>query len=462
HESRESFFKYVEYTTSRFCHHNLTANNLKLITSIRGHAELDTINRCLELLLNKGVTQLLINITSSSESASALYRLPNILLSCPELKYLTIRCCELPSSLMAGAAKFKSLTRLELGHVRINDEVIKNITTSCPLLQIFHIDTCRGFKRFCVHGHQNLQSVSIEYNIPLERIDIAAPNLSNLFIINWNDRGAPLMNVASCKKLTNVAYVGLPLQNSNGFTDFLSKFPFIEKLCLVTNYECNKLKFSSTSLRALVLDSNCDLEEIEFSAPNLVSFSYSCDSDALVSIVMDKQWPLLRDSAQLKACMRCYPEGDIDALWFQKLRRFLNKKNGFKVLNLYIRAVNSQSFTELEKLKAVEVPPYELEHVELQLETDEEPLAHIAFVDAVLWCCRPRSLTLRSSSRLTNFQEQNDVVKFTYKKLLQQEDQGRTNIQIVSPSSSLLMALTGKGKAISFIKEEEDRIRQIL
>ncbi|KAI3704479.1 hypothetical protein L1987_74700 [Smallanthus sonchifolius] len=116
-------------------------------------------------------------------------------------------------------------------------------------------------------------------------------------------------------------------------------------------------------------------------------------------------------------------------------------------------------FTELEKLKAIELPPYELEHVELQLDTREESLA---FVDAVLWCCRPRSLTLRSSYSLTGFE---DVVKFTYEKLLEQDDEGHTKIQIVWPFSSEAqkhlrdlklpsMALPREEKTVSFIKEE--------
>ncbi|XP_076938820.1 uncharacterized protein LOC143607160 [Bidens hawaiensis] len=154
--------------------------------------------------------------------------------------------------------------------------------------------------------------------------------------------------------------------------------------------------------------------------------------------------------------MQCYPNGCIDALWFHKLRLFLDKKIDIKVFNLYIHANYSQKFTELVKLKAIELPPYELEHVELQLESHEES---IPFVDAVLWCCRPRSLTFRSS---IPFEEQSDAVNFTYKKLLQQEDEGHTKIQIVSSGvqkqlmdlKSLLMALPREENTISFIKEE--------
>ncbi|KAI7745734.1 hypothetical protein M8C21_002654 [Ambrosia artemisiifolia] len=200
-----------------------------------------------------------------------------------------------------------------------------------------------------------------------------------------------------------------------------------------------------------MLDSKGGFDEIEFNTPNLVLFAYPCISQSFD--------PMIRHSTHLKACMRCYPTNHIDAIWFQKLRLFLTKKNGFKVLNLYISAIG-QKFTDIEKLKAIELPPYELEHVELLLDFLEESSAYIPFVDAVLWCCRPRSLTLRSS---VPFEEQGDVVKFTYKKLLEQED--HTSIQIVGPSSSeaqkqlrdlksLSVGLCRDGNSISFIKEE--------
>ncbi|XP_076919859.1 uncharacterized protein LOC143580815 [Bidens hawaiensis] len=272
------------------------------------------------------------------------------------------------------------------------------------------------------------------------------------------------MNLTACKKLTEVTYFGHPLPNSNGFIDFLSNFPYIESFFLATNYKCSNFKLSSNSLKKLVLHSNCDFEEVEFSSPNLVLYTHSCNHQLLFPIV-GKRWLLVREITLLEACMQCYPDGCIDALWFQKLRLFLAKKSGFKVLNLYIHAAYSQKFTELEKLHAIELPPYELEHVVLQLESHEESLAHIAFVDAVLWCCRPRSLTLRSSFP---FEEHSDVVKFTYEKLLQQEDPSHTKIHIVWPSSSraqrhmmdlkaLSMALPHEGKTVSFIKEEAKR-----
>ncbi|KAK1440525.1 hypothetical protein QVD17_06353 [Tagetes erecta] len=449
--SRLNFFKYVEYATSRFCHHHnhVTAHTFKLSTTLREPAELDIVIKCVELVLNKGVRVLSIDILSVL--GVQRYRLPNILSTVSMLESLAINGCYLPSSFMVNALQFKSLIRLKLQYISIDDEVIKYLNTSCPLLQDLEIRRCNGFKIVCVTGHQNLQNVTIAHNTQVERIHIEAPNLSELWL---DERRTMQMNLVSCKKLRKVTYFGDLLPNSN--SGFLSNFPFVDTLMLDT--KCNNLKLSSHSLRTLVLLSNYDLEDIEFRTPNLASM-YSR------KYLFTMQPSVVSDSTHLKASMHCNPYGYIDATWFQKLRQFLDKKNGLEVLNLHIRTTCSLEKRDLEKLKAIELPPYELEHVQLQLDTQEESSAHRNFVDAVFWCCRPRSLILKSSSPLIDFEEQSDIVKFTHEKLLEQEDQSRTKIQIVPSSSceaqihlsdlkSLSKALPSAEQIIKFIKEE--------
>ncbi|GKA60807.1 hypothetical protein Tco_0760214 [Tanacetum coccineum] len=128
--------------------------------------------------------------------------------------------------------------------------------------------------------------------------------------------------------------------------------------------------------------------------------------------------------------MECYPSDDVGILWFQKLRLFFDKKNGFKVLKLHIRKAS----IDVEQLKLIQSRPYELEHVELQIETIKELSVYV------------------------------DV--FAYEKLLQQEDQGQTNIIFVLSSkpngkkhfkdlNSLLAALPRvRLQTITFLKEE--------
>ncbi|KAK1440545.1 hypothetical protein QVD17_06374 [Tagetes erecta] len=462
--SRQSFFKYVEYATSRFCLHNVAAHRLKIITTLQEPAELDILNTCVESLLKKGVTELAIGIGYSSQSAAMpKYRLPDILLSVSMLKSLTIRDCDLPSSFIVDDLKFKSLIRLTLENVTIDDKVIKHLTTTCPLLQVLQIRNCYGFKIFGIYGHQSLEKVFIMQSTRVERIDIEAPNLAYLLVADKYGRGSLQMNLTSCKQLTRVSYFGYLVTNSSGCSDFLSNFPFVENLFLVTRNKGNNLKLSSPTLKTLVLHSNYDLENIEFTTPNLVLFVYSssfCLLRPQMTHWLSPQGGQFLDDTQithLKSCMQCYVDTGIDALWFSKLRLFLGKKNGFKVLNLYIHTIYSQKFKELENVKAIELPAYELEHVELRLDTNEneESSYHVAFVDAVLWCCRPRSLTLTSSSSLPDYDH---VVKFTYEKLLQQENQGHTKIQMVSHSCSEAerhLKSLSRGKTINFIKKED-------
>lgn len=56
-------------------------------------------------------------------------------------------------------------------------------------------------------------------------------------------------------------------------------------------------------------------------------------------------------------------------------------------------------------------PPYELDHVELELRPQKELSVYVGIVDVVLWCCRLQSLTLTSSYPFSNLEEWRHVVK---------------------------------------------------
>ncbi|PWA99890.1 F-box domain, Leucine-rich repeat domain, L domain-like protein [Artemisia annua] len=450
----DNFFKYVDYTTSRFSKQNVSVHRFNLATILREHTQFAIIDRCLGVILKKGVHEFEIrNILSAYPLP--MYRLPNIVLSVSSLTSLKIGNCELPSSLMVDDVRFKSLERLFLEKVPINEEMIKCLTTSCPLLKYFTVKDCYGFKRFSVYGHQYLQKVWIYYNHTVERIDIEAPNLCHLLLMDWEGEGTPSINLASCKKLKTLSYYEFPSPKSTGLANFSSNFPFIENLFLKLPRNCNNVKLSSPTLRRIVLHSQRDLEKFDLNAPNLHLFVYK-DHPHMPP-------PLVTDSAQSKAQIECHITDDIDILWFHKLRRFLDKKNGFQVLKFHITA----NFMSVEDLKVIQLPAYELEHVELEVETIDRIPVYLDVVDALLCCCRPRSVTLRSKLPFIIFNKQSRVVKFTYGKLLQQEDQGQTNIQIVVSScssktkrhfSNLNSYLTAlpfdrKGQEITFIKE---------
>ncbi|GKA58051.1 F-box domain containing protein [Tanacetum coccineum] len=264
-----------------------------------------------------------------------MLRLPNTLLCASPLTSLTLHKCQLPSSLMVGVVKFKSLRLL---------------SKNCPLLEEICLRYCYGFKR----------------------IDVEAPNLS--YFLLWSNKDkAPSIFLSSCKKLTTFYYRGFPLIR---FNDFLSNFPFLENVALDPSFRVNNLKLSNNSLRKIQLQSGCNLDEIDLNAPTLHLFKL-CDQ-----ISFNNFAPLSReDSSMSKECIKCETAEYFDILWFQKLRGFLDKNGIFKVLKLVIY----REVIDVEKLKMIQSPPRELEHVELIIPVGIRGVAVYATVlDAVL------------------------------------------------------------------------------
>ncbi|GKB08513.1 F-box domain containing protein [Tanacetum coccineum] len=348
-----------------------------------------------------------------------LYRLPNILSSVSTLTSLKIsQCVVLPSSLMVGVVNFKSLKVLWLTSIPLDPLVIKHLTASCPLLEELVVDRCYGLKKFCVYGGlQSLKTLRfMDYN-GIETIDIEAPNLCECVLSVGQGRSATSVILGPCKQLRTL-YLDGPLFLTVGFSDFLSNFPVLENLSLCLVNRRNILEVSSPSLRKFVLYDECDLEEIDINTPNLRVFSFTnrwnCSKGEFIRE---------SDSRELKTCLECHIINKVDTLWLLKIRRYLEKANKFKCLklnNLFgMLSVNS------ELLKGTQLPPYELEHLELKM-----PIRHmLPVLDGLLWCFRPRSLSLTSGFSGISDAERTHFLKCISKRLIQQ-DQGPTNIRI--------------------------------
>ncbi|PWA81243.1 F-box domain, Leucine-rich repeat domain, L domain-like protein [Artemisia annua] len=416
---RDSFYKYIEHTVSIFCRQQnvMNAHTFKVCTEYWSTiAELKIINACLELILQKGVKALEIMIQGST------YRLPDILTSASSLTSLKVYHCMLPSSLMVEVANFKSLKVLQLNNVHLDPLVIKHLTASCPLLEELIVKFCYGLKKFCVYGQlQNLKKAHFFSKGEFERIDIETPNLCEfqLCVGYGKGRGATSVNLGLCKQLRTLCLCGSFFPTSTGLSDFLSNFPILENLCLAN--PCNSLAISSPSLRKFVLYDKCDLEDLDLITPNMLLFRYAnawnSNSEEIIKF----------DSSESNARMECHIENDVDTLWFQKLRRFLEKSDRFKVLNLHDHRFGKISL-DFEQPKVIQLPPYELEHV--NLEWSDRYYEWSTVVDAILWCFHPRSLSLTSNFSSISYWKRSQILKFISAKLLQQEDKGQTNIRI--------------------------------
>ncbi|PWA40667.1 F-box domain, Leucine-rich repeat domain, L domain-like protein [Artemisia annua] len=241
--------------------------------------QVEIFGRCLELVIEKGVQVLVIDVYNWDKNLP-MFRLPNTLLSASSLTSLTLHTCELPSSLMVGVVKFKSLKLLSLTELPVDEGVIEYLTKSCPILEEIFLKSCYGFKTFCVKRHHNLQKVEIYCRSRLERIDVDAPNIG-YFPLENDKTKAPSMSLASCTNLQTFFYHGFPVKS---FSDFLSNFPFIETLAIKLSYQITNLNLSNhfLFLRILQLPLDYDLEEVDLNAPNLHFFEYSDRIHSLV------------------------------------------------------------------------------------------------------------------------------------------------------------------------------------
>ncbi|GJV10698.1 F-box domain containing protein [Tanacetum coccineum] len=131
----EKFCKYVEHTVSRFCKQNISAHTLDIVVDLKNLEQVKNFGRCLELIIEKGVQVLVIDVAYWGKNLPML-RLPNTLLSASLLTSLTLNTCELPSSLMVGVVKFKSLKLLSLANILIDEGVIEYLAKSCSNLTI--------------------------------------------------------------------------------------------------------------------------------------------------------------------------------------------------------------------------------------------------------------------------------------------------------------------------------------
>ncbi|GKD42251.1 hypothetical protein Tco_1266896 [Tanacetum coccineum] len=116
---------------------------------------------------------------------------------------------------------------------------------------------------------------------------------------------------------------------------------------------------------------------------------------------------------------------------------------------------------DFKQLKGIQSQPYELEHVEL----GEGKTNDSQFMDGILWCCRPRSLSWTLEFSSIRDKERSHILQYVSAKLLQQEDQGTANIQIKwsFPNNvkihyswkSMIPELPNHNKqTLTFIKEE--------
>ncbi|KAF3948684.1 hypothetical protein CMV_025348 [Castanea mollissima] len=316
---------------------------------------------------------------------SKRYKLPPTIFASKTITGLRLHGCMLKSHC---DIKLPKLQKLYLHKVCVDQQIIDNLISSCPLIEDLRFIHCTGLKVLRVSGLLKLDRVEVHHCHGLEEIEVKAPYLQTFWYCGKESMHCKIDLVAyfSLKRLT--------LEDGNMtdemFQDRLASFPFLEKLDLS---KCNKLKnitISSVWLRRLVLRGCKNLVEADIDAPNLFSFEFKGDR-----MPFSFSNPLSLKEAKFSfepVHIRSYNHlGGEDALWFTRLRKLLEKLKHSNGLKLVVRS--KKNVIIHENLEEILLPPQS----DLKLEIIKPSMGLEDLLDNLLRTWHPEILSVVSS-----------------------------------------------------------------
>lgn len=314
------------------------------------------------------------------------YSLPQTVFAAKTLTGLRLHGCWLK---IDSDIKLPHLRKLYLRNLRVDQQLIHNLISSCLLIEDLRFVNCTGLKNLQISSVLKLERVEVHHCHGLKTIDLKAPNLQTFWYCGKKSLPCKI-DLAACVSLKR-----LTLEDGNMtdelFQDRFASLPVLEKLDLS---KCNKLKniiITSMRLKSLVLRGCKKLMEVDIDAPNLFSFEYKGDN-----MPFSFTHPLrLRDvklSFESQNTRQDFHLGDDDTLWFARLREFLGKFDHSDGLKLVIRS--KKNVIIHEELKEILLPPLH----DLKLEIIKPSTGFQDLLDNLLRTWHPKTLSIVSSS----------------------------------------------------------------
>ncbi|KAF6163293.1 hypothetical protein GIB67_025157 [Kingdonia uniflora] len=179
--------------------------------------------------------------TALEDENSVFYKMNSSLYQCQSLEVLSLRCCNLnlPDSICLS-----SLNRLALEVVELSHDAIKDLTSSCPLLEVLFLIRCNSASDLNIFiENPHVESLSITEAVGYDResqMTIYAPNILGLEF-HWS-----LTRSSYCIK--NVSSVDRVFFGCESFPTTLSRFD--------SYYRLAKLLKDLSPVSGLTLSSN--------------------------------------------------------------------------------------------------------------------------------------------------------------------------------------------------------------
>ncbi|KAL7612235.1 hypothetical protein Lser_V15G09031 [Lactuca serriola] len=312
------------------------------------------------------------------------------------------------------------LRELYLNGVRISEEALHDILSSCSLLEkIELLDSCKGFKTFKVKNLLRLYELRIDldavHSTALEISDV--PNLSvfsydlhvcrpQMPIIPFN-----ALSISLGRSVTRLMLGGVITDNACLET-IKTEFPFLESLTLdMTSWMLGSFHFTCASIKRLsLLSCRHMLIDVQVYAPNFIFFEFG--GNTLPSLLFP-----VSSLKQIKVSLSLNPL--IDANFFLKMRETLTLS---RMCYLNIITDNSKLPLDIDiddlRTRLLFPPARNVQELAFQTVADECLWERSQFFDAFFEICHPKHVFARPDSR---FRHNNHFCRLMLREVLEKK-----------------------------------------
>ncbi|XP_074281945.1 F-box protein At4g09920-like [Silene latifolia] len=202
------------------------------------------------------------------------YQLPDILLSAKSLRQLDCMNVKLPY--YNKAINLASLRTLVLFNVVVEEQLLNQIISSCPLLRCLSVRNCAGFKPIVIPYCSQLKKLTLSYSLPENgTIILETLGLTHFqFLGEYFDDLWPVMaKPGLLRNLRTFDIVG------SGITDgelgkLLPELASLKTLRLTYCHFLRTVRISSNQLKKIYLNYCSTLLDVMIDAPSLTKFKY--------------------------------------------------------------------------------------------------------------------------------------------------------------------------------------------
>ncbi|KAG5234269.1 FBD-associated F-box protein [Salix suchowensis] len=252
---KNKFINFVQDSLLAQHHHNTRSRKFRLSMDLDSYDPQITsrADHLLELAAKCGVSEFDLNFQNISH-----YFLPQALLSAEEITVLRLNG-DYKLSLPHHAINWPSLRVLSLMNVCVDEAILQNLISGCPLIEKLAVVYCYGVKSIRISGCIKLKEVEVnEGDSVLERIEIHVPSLQTFCYTTGLVKSCFHIDMTGCRNLE----------------DLIAQFPALTVLAL-NSYATSviRIKISNPQLEKLQLWSSA-LSKVTITSPSLHSFKH--------------------------------------------------------------------------------------------------------------------------------------------------------------------------------------------